>query len=100
MKHRALLFCLLPSALCLVLGCGSTAAERRAHDAVADYHYGNYARAVETLRPIAEKPDENFVLNNARLGSAALAEYDLRTAEEAFLNAYEVINQTGTNSGG
>ncbi|HYE17868.1 MAG TPA: tetratricopeptide repeat protein [Tepidisphaeraceae bacterium] len=95
---RSILSCLLP--LCLLAGCGPTAAERRAHRAVDDYHVGDYGRAVHTLRPIAEKPDENFVLNNARLGSAALADYDLDTAENAFLNAYEVINSTGTNSGG
>jgi hypothetical protein len=40
------------------------------------------------------------VLNNARLGSAALVQYDLDQAENAFLRAYEVLNSFGVNSGG
>src|SRR5689334_13141309 len=92
--------CLLPFAFCLLLGCAATKEERQAKNAVEDYLYGNYARAADKLRPLADRTDENFVLNNARLGSTALAEYDLDTAESAFLNAYEVINSTGTNSGG
>src|SRR6516164_7749931 len=63
--------------LAIVLtGCGPTKQEIRA--------------TVHKLEPLAEKTDENFVLNNCRLGSAALAEYDLPTAEAAFLRAYEV----------
>src|SRR6185436_12119761 len=33
-------------------------------------------------------------------GSAALADYNLREAEAAFLRAYEVINSVGVNNGG
>src|SRR6185437_12430778 len=33
-------------------------------------------------------------------GSAALAAYDLKTAEEAFVRSYEVINSVGVNDGG
>jgi tetratricopeptide (TPR) repeat protein len=92
---------LLPTAYCLlVLGCAATKEERQASKAVDDYLYGNYDRAAAKLKPLADKTDENFVLNNARLGSTTLAEYDLDTAESAFLNAYEVINSTGVNSGG
>ena len=93
-------FCLLPFAFCLVLGCAATKEERQAKRAVDDYLYGNYDRAASKLKPLADKTDENFVLNNARLGSTTLAEYDLDAAESAFLNAYEVINATGVNSGG
>src|SRR4051794_989520 len=95
-------FCLLPFAFCLLLatGCAATKEERQAKRAVDDYLYGNYDRAASKLKPLADKTDENFVLNNARLGSTTLAEYDLDTAESAFLNAYEVINSTGVNSGG
>jgi tetratricopeptide (TPR) repeat protein len=96
-----ILSCLLPAAYCLLLaGCGPTHAERQAHYAVQDYFIGDYARATAKLKPLAEKSDENFVLNNARLGSAALADSDRDTAENAFLAAYEVINSTGVNSGG
>src|SRR3954469_12697274 len=95
-------FCLLPFAFCLLLaaGCAATKEERQAKHAVDDYLYGNYDRAAAKLKPLADKTDENFVLNNARLGSTTLAEYDLDAAESAFLNAYEVINSTGVNSGG
>jgi tetratricopeptide (TPR) repeat protein len=68
--------------------------------AVNEYFSADYAHAAERLRPLAEKTDENFVLNNARLGSAALAEYDLPEAEAAFLRGYEVINSVGVNNGG
>src|SRR3954464_7338573 len=94
--------CLLPFAFCLLLatGCAATKEERQAKRAVDDYLYGNYDRAASKLKPLADKTDENFVLNNARLGSATLADYDLDAAESAFLSAYEVINSTGVNSGG
>jgi tetratricopeptide (TPR) repeat protein len=86
--------------LAFLTGCAATKEERQAHRAVEDYLYGNYDRAAGKLKPLADKTDENFVLNNARLGSTTLAAYDLDAAESAFLNAYEVINSTGVNSGG
>jgi hypothetical protein len=83
-------------ALC---GCQS-AAEAQADQAVAAYFQGDYEQARTLLDPIARKTDENFVLNNARLGSTTLAEYHLTDAEDAFLRAYEVINSVGVNNGG
>src|SRR5207247_724125 len=68
--------------------------------AVADYLVGDYGSALQRLGPLSGKTDENFVLNNLRLGSAALAAYDLDTAEAAFLRAYEVLNSVGVNDGG
>ena len=84
----------------LVGGCAVNHEQREADHAVRDYFAGNYARATERLRPAAKKADENFVLNNVRLGSAALVDYDLNEAEDAFLRAYEVINSVGVNDGG
>jgi tetratricopeptide (TPR) repeat protein len=81
-------------------GCGPSRAEITAEQAVRGYFAGDHERAVELLRPLAETPDRDFVLNNVRLGSAALAGYDLDAAEAAFLRAYEVINSVGVNSGG
>jgi tetratricopeptide (TPR) repeat protein len=93
-KTRAIFYCLLPTAFCLLFaGCAATKEERQAKRAVDDYLYGNYDRAAAKLKPLADKTDENFVLNNARLGSTTLAGYDLDQAESAFLNAYEVINE-------
>ena len=87
---------LLPLA---ALGCASKA-EKIAHAAVMDYSTSNYAGARAKLDKIAEDPDRNFVLNNVRLGSTALAQYDLDAAEKAFLRAYEVQNSVGVNTGG
>src|SRR5690349_17854422 len=87
--------------LAIVLtGCGPTRNEIRAESGVDAYFAGDYRGAIRRLRPLAEKTDENFVLNNCRLGSAALAYYDLDEAEAAFLKAYEVINSVGVNEGG
>jgi tetratricopeptide (TPR) repeat protein len=93
---------LLAFAVCLLLGtgCAPTNQEVQATNAVQAYLAGDYPYALHKLKPLADKTDENYVLNNARLGSTALADYDLDTAESAFLNAYEVINSTGVNSGG
>ena len=81
-------------------GCAASKAERAADEAVADYAVGDYVRAQKLLRPLAEKPDGDFVLNNVRLGSASLAAQDYESAEAAFLRAYEVINSVGVNNGG
>ncbi|MDB5356212.1 MAG: hypothetical protein JWN24_2665 [Phycisphaerales bacterium] len=83
----------------LLSGCANQAVQE-ADRGVADYFVGDFAQAEARLRPLAAKTDENFVLNNVRLGSAALVAYDLDTAESAFLRAYEVINSVGVNDGG
>jgi predicted Zn-dependent protease len=76
-------------AVCLLLatGCAPTRQEVQATNAVQAYLAGDYPYALRKLKPLADKTDENYVLNNARLGSTALADYDLDTAESAFLNA-------------
>jgi len=69
-------------------------------NAVTRYYVGDYPGAATILRPAAAKKDESFVLNNCRFGSAALAAGDLAGAEEAFMQAYTVINSVKTNDGG
>jgi tetratricopeptide (TPR) repeat protein len=83
-----------------LIGCGPTRQQRQADEAVSYYFAGDYPEAQNKLRPLAKETNENFVLNNVRLGSAALADYDLTEAEDAFLRAYEVINSVGVNDGG
>ena len=83
----------------LATGCAASKAEKQGDRAVMAYRSGNYAQATSTLAPLAEATDENYVLNNLRLGSTALAAHDLDTAESAFLKAWEVINAGGINSG-
>src|SRR5215213_2952072 len=88
-------FCVLP----FLTGCTS-AAQKQANQAVSSFYFGDYSRSAELLKPLAQKTDQDFVLNNLRLGSAALADYDLDTAEAAYLRAYEVLNSFGVNDGG
>jgi tetratricopeptide (TPR) repeat protein len=71
-----------------------------AQQAVEAYHVGNYADARQLLQPLAKNTNEDFVLNNVRLGSTDLAMYDLLGSQSAFLNAYEVFNSYGVNNGG
>lgn len=77
-----------------------TPEQQAAQQAVASYFAGDFGNAKKLLEPIARNTNEDFVLNNVRLGSTALVQYDLATAEAAFLRAYEVINSLGVNNGG
>jgi tetratricopeptide (TPR) repeat protein len=86
--------------LLLTTGCEQDKAHRSASHAVEDYRHGNFGAAEAKLEKVAQETNENFVLNNCRLGSAALADYNLDSAEAAFLRAYEVINSVGVNQGG
>jgi tetratricopeptide (TPR) repeat protein len=89
----------LLSASIVAGGCQS-AQSQQSLAAVDLYYSGDAPGAVQTLAPLATKTDENFVLNNVRLGAAAISLYDLVQAETAFLRAYEVINSVGVNNGG
>jgi tetratricopeptide (TPR) repeat protein len=91
---------LLILVMSLLSGCGPTKQQRIAGEAVSAYFAGDYSDAQNKLRPLAKETNENFVLNNVRLGSSALGNYDLTEAEDAFLRAYEVINSVGVNDGG
>ena len=93
---------LTPLLLVVMAGLGGcqTEAQRQAEQAVASYYVGDFRQSEAMLAPLARKTNEDFVLNNARLGSAALAAYDIDAAEGALLDAYEVINSVGVNNGG
>jgi tetratricopeptide (TPR) repeat protein len=82
------------------VGCGPTAAERAGTTARQEYLAGRFDQAAVALKDQAKKTDENFALQNARLGSVYVANQQLDLAESAFLNAYEVMNSLGTNDGG
>src|SRR5207249_3737943 len=64
------------------------------------YYSGDYGAAANKLSKLADKTNEDFVVNNLRLGSVLLRAYELDDAEAAFLRAWEVINSTGVNNGG
>lgn len=81
-------------------GCNPTGRNAEVNRALVDFGYGQYDLAAQSLCPEAAKTNENYVLNNVRLGSACLANYDLEGAESAFYRAYEVINSAGVNDAG
>ncbi len=84
------------------LFCGTACQEtpQKVKNAVNLYYSGDFPSATNAMRPLAQKKDENFVLNNCRFGSCAFAAGDLVSAEEAFMEAYTVINSVKTNDGG
>ncbi|MEA2736232.1 MAG: hypothetical protein QOE14_2683 [Humisphaera sp.] len=84
----------------MVVGCAAHKNAALIERAVSDYYAGDYAAAQKKITPLAEKTDENFVINNLRLGSILMPTYELDEAEAAFLRAWEVINSTGVNAGG
>jgi tetratricopeptide (TPR) repeat protein len=96
---RVVAICVLVISGALMSGCNKNA-EKAGRRAVEAYYQGDFGRARQRLEPLAQKTDENFALNNLRLGSTALVQYDLPEAERAFLNAYEVLNSFGVNDGG
>ena len=83
--------------LCALAGCSQESAQVR--QAVADYYLGDYPQAEKVLAPLAEKKNQNYVLNNCRYGSAALAAGNLNHAEQAFMRAYRVMNAVNVNTG-
>ena len=61
------------AALAALAGCANQHQQQeKIAGAVSNFYAGNYPVAMTTLKPLAEKPNEDFVLNNLRLGSAAL----------------------------
>ncbi len=84
----------------MLAGCANQKQAETIDRSVRSYFDGNYAGAAQELDALSKKTNEDFVLNNLRLGSSLLAEYDLDDAEAAFLRAIEVINSTGVNDGG
>jgi hypothetical protein len=86
--------------LSLIAGCAEDKQHKEARHAVEDYRAGDFRAAEDKLEKLSQTTNEDFVLNNCRLGSTALSAYDLDESEAAFLRAYEVINSVGVNEGG
>ena len=61
---------------------------------------GDFPGARRDLAGRGQKTDENFVLNNVRLGSAALAEYDLDRPSQHSCARTKCINSVNVNDGG
>lgn len=78
-------------------GCSQESAQVR--QAVSYYYLSDYPQAEKVLAPLAAKKNQDYVLNNCRYGSAALAAGNLNHAEQAFLTAYRVMNAVNVNTG-
>ncbi len=83
--------------LIVLPACSGTS--QRVRTAVTLYYEGQYAQSQQELAPLIKKPNRDYVLNNCRYGSAALAAGHINHAENAFLNAYRVMNSVNTNTG-
>ena len=94
------LACLMMPGFLGLAGCPQDEDHHDAHEAVQAYRAGDFQYAEDKLQKVAQKTNEDFVLNNCRLGSVDLVDYKLDDAEAAFLRAYEVINSVGVNQGG
>jgi tetratricopeptide (TPR) repeat protein len=82
------------------VGCETPKHVRDAHRGLTAYRGGDYASASRAFAPLADRTDENYVLNNLRFGSAALAGQNFRDAERGYLRAYEILNATRVNDAG
>lgn len=79
-----------------------TACTSSAPHAGPDFYAGNLTAARQQLRPAALKDtlDTNSVLNNARLGMAALADGDTTEAKRALRTAYQILESGNINDEG
>src|SRR4051812_16587481 len=100
MKFRVSHLCLSVFICSSLIGCASQHNAETIETALGDYFNGDYATAAKLLDPLAKKPNEDFVVNNLRLGSVYFAQGNLDETEAAFLRAIVVINSTGVNNGG
>jgi tetratricopeptide (TPR) repeat protein len=71
----------------------------RVREATELYYSGQYRQAAAVMAPLIKKPNRDFVLNNCRYGSCALAAGNLNHAQQAFLTAYRIMNSVNVNTG-
>jgi len=95
--HRQPGILLLLAALSAALfGCESAP---RNMPAVWSYYNYDFTSAREALRGDAyQRNDEQVLLNNLRLGMASLADGDLREAERALGNSFDLLSTAGLNA--
>lgn len=87
-------FVLLPLLL-LLTGCQNAP---RNYSAIHSYYDYNFTGAREALRKDAtQRRDEQVLLNNVRLGMAALADGDTTEAEQSLGKAFELLSTAGLN---
>lgn len=100
MKQTLLALILGMAGVLALAGCSTTGQTPAIRDAIGLYYEGHHEQARQIFTPLAQKTNEDYVLNNVRLGSVELAQYDLEAAERSFYRAYEVMNSVQVNDGG
>ena len=86
------------SLLALALACASCSSPPRNEDAIHSYYEYDFSSAREALRGDAMlQNDEQTILNNTRLGIAALADGDLHEAERGLGRSFELLSTAGLN---
>lgn len=81
--------------LSFVAGCSS---HERNYEAIAGYYRYDFAAAREALRHDATHNDTNVLLNNVRLGLAALADGDPGEAAQALGLSFDLLSTAGLNA--
>jgi tetratricopeptide (TPR) repeat protein len=83
-----------------LVGCETPKGVIEGRRGVSAYLSGNFTLSKRVLEPLAEKTDQDYVLNNLRLGAAAFAMHDFDSAERAYVRAYQIMNATKVNDAG
>jgi hypothetical protein len=84
-------------AVACAIACGCSSAPRNMSAVNAYYRY-DFTGARESLRGDANlKNDEQVILNNIRLGMAAMADGDLAEAEQALGTSFDLLSTAGLN---
>ncbi len=65
--------------------------------AIRDYYDYRFTETRDKLRPAAEVRDEQYILNNLRLGLAALADGDNREGAEVLHRTFDMLSTAGLN---
>lgn len=86
---------LVLAVLVVLAGCASAPRNYQAIDA---YYRADYTAARDALRADAAQHDQQVLLNNARLGMAALADGDFVEAEAALGYSFELLSTAGLNA--
>ncbi len=89
--------CLLLILILFVSGCASQRARRVDELARLFYRHEYPAYREQVRRAAADLDSENVVIDNLRLGIAALADGDRYEAEKALMRAYEYLTGGGVN---
>lgn len=85
----------LAAAAIALAGCG---APPRNTAAIVSYYRYDFTTAREALRADADRNDQHVLLNNIRLGLAALADGDPIEAERAIARVFELLSTAGLNA--